>query len=61
MNQRSFKLEKAIKFARSFPEKAAQMNQRCQTEAIAVDFSARKRTRYRANTSSVFPEYEKKT
>ena len=60
MNQKALKLEKSTRYARSFIEKAAQMNQRRQNEAIAIDFSARKRTRYRAETSSVFPEYQKK-
>ena len=59
MNQKALKLENSTKYARSFKEKAAQMNQRRQTEATAVDFTVRKRTRHRADSSIVFPEDEK--
>ena len=43
MNQRALKIEDSTKYARSFPEKAGQMNQRRQTEATAVNFIARQR------------------
>ena len=61
MNQKALKLENATKYARSFPEKAVQMNQLRQTDATAAKFSARKRTLCRAETSSVFTENHKKT
>ena len=61
MNQKALKLENLTKYARSLTEKTAQMNQRRQTEATAVNFSARKRTLCRKKTSSIFPENEKKT
>lgn len=46
--------EQAIKFARSFTEKAFQMNQRQHTEATTVDFR-NVRSRKRAQISRVFP------
>ena len=49
MNQKALKLQNSTKYARSFKEKAAQMNQRRQTEATTVDFTVRKRTRHRAD------------
>ena len=61
MNQKALNCKMLTKYARSFKEKAAQMSQRRQTEATAGNFTARKRTRYRAETSSVSPEYRKKT
>ena len=49
MNQKALKLENFTKYARSFKEKAAQMNQRRLTEATTLDFTVRKRTRHRAD------------
>ena len=49
--------DQAIKFARSFTEKAFQMNQRQHTEATTVDFR-NVRSRKRAQTSRVFPSNE---
>ena len=59
MNQRALKLENSTKYARSFPEKVAQMNRR-HTNATAIDYNARRRTQDRAETSSVFPDIEQK-
>ena len=60
LNQRALKIENKTKFARSFNERAVQMSQHRHTEATAPDFTARKRTRYRAETSTVFPDSEEK-
>ena len=60
MNQRALKIKNKTKYARSFNERAAQMNQRRHTEATAVKFTVRKRTRCRAETSIVFPDSEEK-
>ena len=60
MNQRALKLEKTTKYARSFPEKVAQMNQQRHTHATAIDYTARRRTKHRAETSTVFPDIEQK-
>ena len=49
MNQKALKLENSTKYARSFKEKAAQMNQLRQTEAASLVFTVRKRTRHRAD------------
>ena len=49
MNQKALKLENFTKYARSFKEKAAQMNQPRQTEATSLVFTVRKRTRHRAD------------
>ena len=58
MNQRALKLETSTKYARSFPEKADQMNQRRHTQATAPNFNTRKRTCTRAETSTVNPKNE---
>ena len=60
MNQRALKIENKTKYARSFNEKAIQMSQRRHTEATAVNFKVRKRTRVREETSTVFPGTEEK-
>ena len=60
MNQRALKLENSTKYARSFPEKAAQMNKRRHTQATALDFNARQRTSHRAHSSIVFPNVDEK-
>ena len=60
MNQRALKIENKTKYARSFNEKAVQMSQHRHTEATAPNFTARKRTRHRAETSTVFPHSEEK-
>ena len=56
MNQSDLKIENKTKYARSFNEKAVQMSQHRHTEATAPNFTARKRARYRAETSTVFPD-----
>ena len=61
MNQRALKIENKTKYARSFNEKATQMSQRRHTEATAVNFKVRKRTRFRKETSTVFPDSEENT
>ena len=60
MNQRALKIETKTKYARSFHEKAVQMSQHRHNEATAPNFTARKRTRCRAETSTVFPDSEEK-
>ena len=58
LNQRALRRERATKYARSFPEKANQINQRLQTEATALDFR-NLRSCQRAETSGVLPAPEK--
>ena len=50
MNQRALNLENSTKYARSFPEEAAQMNKRRHTQATALDFNTRQRTSHRAKS-----------
>ena len=57
LNLRAIRREQATKFARSFNEKAFQMNQNQHTEATAVDYG-NFRSRQRAQTSRVLPPNE---
>ena len=59
LNQRAMRREKKTKYARTFSEKAHQMNQRQHTEATAIDFRSG-RTRRREANSTVFPKPEAK-
>ena len=58
LNLRAIRREQATKFARSFNEKAFQMNQNQHTEATAVDYG-NFQSRKRAQTSRVLPPNEK--
>ena len=58
LNQRALRKERATKYARSFPEKANQINQRQHTEATAMDFR-NLRSRQRTKNSRVLPAPEK--
>ena len=53
LNQRALRRERATKYARSFNDKAYQMNQRQHTESTAVDFR-NQRLRQREQTSTSF-------
>ena len=59
LNQRAMRREKKTKYARTFSEKAHQMNQRQHTEATAIDFRSG-RTRRREANSTVFQKPEAK-
>ena len=54
LNQRALRRERATKYARSFPEKENQINQKEHTEATGLDFR-NLRSRQRAETSRILP------
>ena len=58
LNQRALRRERATKYARSFKDKAHQMNQRQHTESTAVDFR-NQRPRQREETSTILHPPEK--
>ena len=58
LNQRALRRERATKYARSFPEKANQINQRQHTEATAMDFR-NLRSLQKTENSRVLPASEK--
>ena len=58
LNRRAFRRERATKYARSFPERANQINKIQHTEATAMDFR-NPRSRQRIEISRVLPAPEK--
>ena len=58
LNDKALRRERATKYARSFHDKAHQMNQRQHTESTAVDFR-NQRSRQREQTSTILHSPEK--